>query len=236
MMSKNNQGTTIYQHDKNDQVKDILEFYFKINNYCEFLTRNKWDGEDLAQESICKALSQYGQMETLNVALLKKIAYHTWIDAVRKKSFENLSECTPKWDSLSTRTTDYLTTVDELVSKSTPKQAIAYALKEAFKYKNSEIADLMELSETAVKGLLSRTRENMKGRFREDNKEKYWNDPFYEDLIDILGESIHANDSTLLITFIPKFLSHNNKVYIIFQKKSFSRSYSPSLTSLKLCA
>lgn len=236
MMSKNNQEKRMYQHNKNDQAQDILVFYPKVKNYCEFLTRNKWDGEDLAQESVCKALSRYGQMGTLNIALLKKIAYHTWIDAVRKKSFETPSECKPKWDCISTSTTNYLTTVDELVSKSTPKQAVAYALKEAFKYKNSEIAELMEFSEAAVKGLLSRTRENMKGSSREDNKEKYWTEPLYQDLIVILGQSIHANDSTLLITFIPKILSHNNKVYNIFQKRSFSRSYSPPFTSLKLCA
>lgn len=235
-MRRNSHGIMMQQYDKKEQDQDISELYTKVKKYCQFLTRNKWDGEDLAHESICKALSHYGQKETLNAALLKKIAYHTWIDAARKKNFENLGEDAPKRDSLANGTVNYLTTIEELVSKSTPKQAIAFTLKEAFQYTNSEIADLMGMTETAVKGLLHRTRENMKDQVRGNKKEKYWTEPLYEDLIDVLGQSIHAYDPSLLITFIPKLLSHNNKIHMIFQNKTFTRSYSPPSTSLKLSA
>lgn len=34
----------------------LIEQYGELKRYCTFLTKNKWDGEDLAQETVCKVL------------------------------------------------------------------------------------------------------------------------------------------------------------------------------------
>ncbi|HDR5138843.1 TPA: RNA polymerase subunit sigma-70, partial [Bacillus anthracis] len=31
----------------------LIEQYGELKRYCTFLTKNKWDGEDLAQETVC---------------------------------------------------------------------------------------------------------------------------------------------------------------------------------------
>ncbi|EOO35352.1 hypothetical protein IIU_02297 [Bacillus cereus VD133] len=40
-------------------INFLIEQYGELKRYCTFLTKNKWDGEDLAQETVCKVLRKY---------------------------------------------------------------------------------------------------------------------------------------------------------------------------------
>lgn len=57
--------------------------------YCRFLTKNQWDADEIAQESLAKALEHYRQEEWTQ-ALLKRIAYSVWIDVTRKRRWETV--------------------------------------------------------------------------------------------------------------------------------------------------
>lgn len=200
--------------NKNEQQQneeEMEELVQKLYRYCYFLTKNKWDGEDLAQESLYKALSHYPDRYHWRSSLLNKMAYHLWIDRVRKQSRETIGgvpelkvEDHPK-EGISP---DML----KMLAKGlTPKQLVTFILKEAFQYKISEVADVLEMSETAVKALLSRSRARVK-KISDDKEgggvQTYWNKDFQKELDTILYRSLKAQDPSLLLAYIPKLLAY----------------------------
>ncbi|MGM0854862.1 MAG: sigma factor-like helix-turn-helix DNA-binding protein [Bacillota bacterium] len=197
------------ERKQNDEVME--ELVPKLYRYCYFLTKSKWDGEDLAQESICKALSHYPTQQNWSSSLLNKIAYHLWVDKVRKQSKESIggvpevkSEDIPK-EGIS------LETIEKLSRKMTPKQLVTFVLKEAFQYKISEVADVLGMTETAVKALLNRSRARLK-KISDDEGgsgvQTYWNEVLQEELNAILYRCLIAQDPSLLLTYIPILLAH----------------------------
>lgn len=195
------------------QPNDVVmeELVPKLYRYCYFLTKSKWDGEDLAQESICKALSHYPAVQNWSSSLLNKIAYHLWVDKVRKQSKESIgivpevnAQDIPK-EGIS------LEIIEKLSRKMTPKQLVTFVLKEAFQYKISEVADVLGMTETAVKALLNRSREKLK-KFSDDGDgigvQTYWSKTLQEELNAILYRSLMAQDPGLLLAYIPILLSH----------------------------
>ncbi|MGM0829441.1 MAG: sigma factor-like helix-turn-helix DNA-binding protein [Bacillota bacterium] len=191
----------------NDEVME--ELVPKLYRYCYFLTKSKWDGEDLAQESICKALSHYPAQQWSS-SLLNKIAYHLWVDKVRKQSKESIGGV-PEVKAEETKEGISLETIEKLSKKMTPKQLVTFVLKEAFQYKISEVADVLGMTETAVKALLNRSREKLK-KFSDDGNgsgvQTYWNETLQEELNAILYRSLMAQDPSLLLAYIPILLAH----------------------------
>jgi DNA-directed RNA polymerase specialized sigma24 family protein len=78
------------QHDELFEDFSWDEYYLKLKKYCYFLTQSKWDGDDIAQEAMVKALTYYSQ-EKITPALLNKIAHNYWMDTLRKRKNEQLS-------------------------------------------------------------------------------------------------------------------------------------------------
>lgn len=191
----------------NDEVME--ELVPKLYRYCYFLTKSKWDGEDLAQESICKALSHYPAQQWKS-SLLNKIAYHLWVDKVRKQSKEWIGEI-PEVKAEETKEGISLETIEKLSRKMTPKQLVTFVLKEAFQYKISEVAEVLGMTETAVKALLNRSREKLK-KFSDDGDgsgvQTYWKETLQEELNAILFRSLMAQDPSLLLAYIPILLAH----------------------------
>ncbi|MGM0866376.1 MAG: sigma factor-like helix-turn-helix DNA-binding protein [Bacillota bacterium] len=191
----------------NDEVME--ELVPKLYRYCYFLTKSKWDGEDLAQESICKVLSHYPAQQWSS-SLLNKIAYHLWVDKVRKQSKESIGGV-PEVKAEETKEGISLETIEKLSKKMTPKQLVTFVLKEAFQYKISEVADVLGMTETAVKALLNRSREKLK-KFSDDGNgsgvQTYWNETLQEELNAILYRSLMAQDPSLLLAYIPILLAH----------------------------
>ncbi|XXM72162.1 sigma factor-like helix-turn-helix DNA-binding protein [Lysinibacillus sphaericus] len=189
--------------------RELNELVDKLLHYCLFLTKNKWDGEDLCQESICRALKHYPDQEKWNPPLLKKMAYHAWVDKVRKLNREMLGDVPDQSGEENTGSgSDVL---DMLVKTLTPKQLITLVLKEAFQYKIHEVADLLGMTETSVKALLKRTRARLEKRSddeesRSRSNSEYWEEDSQEDMMTLLQESIQSQDPSDLIDQLPDLI------------------------------
>ncbi|MGR9048146.1 sigma factor-like helix-turn-helix DNA-binding protein [Halobacillus faecis] len=140
-------------------LKGIEKDYDKLLRYCLFLTRDGWDGKDLAQESVARAFEHYDADE-IRPALLKKIAYHVWMDQKRMEKKAPLMERAAD-DFVKNEETVDETLIQLLLEKLTVKQMLAFILKEAFHYKIAEVAELLHMKETGVKALLKRSRDNL---------------------------------------------------------------------------
>ncbi|MBT2663586.1 sigma-70 family RNA polymerase sigma factor [Bacillus sp. ISL-45] len=173
----------------------IMIHYKSLQQYCRFLTKSSWDGDDLVQEVTVKAIRHY-EPSQISAALLKKIAYHQWVDTIRKQSREitGIPENLASFTQGSVRDT-----VEMVMSKLTPKQAVIFILKEAFRFQSREIAELLDSTEMAVKAALHRARKRLEreGSLREVDQEL--NDEEEKLLSDLLCESLQSEDPTVLL-------------------------------------
>ncbi|OIU68757.1 sigma factor-like helix-turn-helix DNA-binding protein [Rossellomorea aquimaris] len=194
--------------ESESEGQELQELVDKLLHYCLFLTKNKWDGEDLCQESICRALKHYPDQEKWNPPLLKKMAYHAWIDKVRKLNREMLGEVPDLSGEENTESDRDV--LDMLVKILTPKQLITLVLKEAFQYKIHEVADLLGMTVTSVKALLKRTRARIEKRSEDEescSNNDYWEEYSQEDVVTLLQESIQTHDPSDLIEQLPDLIS-----------------------------
>src|SRR5690242_10743292 len=96
------------------------EIYPKLQRYCRFLAQNKWDGDDIAQETYLKALKYHQQQ--MSTALVNKIAYHHWIDQLRKRKHEiPEAELDISSFELKNQIDEVTNAVEMLINKFTPK-------------------------------------------------------------------------------------------------------------------
>jgi RNA polymerase sigma factor (sigma-70 family) len=186
---------------------DLLEKLLpKLNRYCQFLTKDKWDGEDMVQETIVKAINHY-DIEKWSASLLKKIAYHLWIDRMRKEGQELLysPDQLPEKaeDSPGEKRSD---SMEKLLSQLTPKQLVSFVLKEGFQYKIAEIADLLDMSETGVKALLKRARTRII-QLSDRQLEAFGQEASRDSLHPTVIRAITKQDPTELITLVPKIFT-----------------------------
>jgi RNA polymerase sigma factor (sigma-70 family) len=188
---------------------DLLEELVpKLNRYCLFLTKDKWDGEDIVQETIVKALKHY-DLEKWSASLLKKIAYHLWIDRMRKEEQESLFSPDQLPEKAENSLGEGITElVDKMLNQLTPKQLVSFVLKEGFRYKISEIADLLDMSETGVKALLNRARFRIK-QHSDHKLESYWPEEIRVIVYPALIRAITLQDPTELLTLAPNIFTHS---------------------------
>jgi RNA polymerase sigma factor (sigma-70 family) len=173
----------------------IMSHYKSLQQYCRFLTKSSWDGDDLVQEVSMKAIRHY-EPSQISQALLKKIAYHHWVDTIRKQN----REITGIPENLASFTQGSMRdTVENVMSKLTPKQAVIFILKEAFRFQSREIAELLNTTEMAVKAALHRARKRLEreGSLREVEQEL--NEDEEKLLLDLLCESLQTEDPTVLL-------------------------------------
>ncbi|QOR64987.1 hypothetical protein IM538_14180 [Cytobacillus suaedae] len=208
----------------------LEELYPNLKKYCYFLSKNKWDGEELAQQSILKALEYY--QTAITQPLLKKIAYHQWIDTTRKKKNVLLDEIPDKANESGFESIFMIR--DYLMKGLTPKQLVIYVLKEGFDYQSKEIAELLDISETAVKSILFRARKQLEKRKDEDEKELsdlYWDDVDEELLSTVIYEALYLNDPSTLITqvrLIPALFNASHSPRLVSNQPFTRKSLSPT--------
>jgi RNA polymerase sigma factor (sigma-70 family) len=206
--------------------KQLEHMMANLYRYCYHLTQNKWDGEEIAQETIYKALKHYRNEKWSN-ALLKKMAYHQWVDRIRKRDKEALfSEIDLQDDTAADKElcSEWL---EKLLKQLTPKQFITFVLKEAFQYKISEIAVLLNMSDTGVKALLNRSRLKMK-KLSDTGVDSFWSESIQESFLHTIVHSIHTQDPSELIKMLPILL--NPKV------STFKTTYASPSNVLSLAA
>ncbi|OEH53862.1 hypothetical protein AQ616_15405 [Oceanobacillus sp. E9] len=205
-----------------EEKQDFLKMYQQLSYYCFFLSQNKWDGEELLQDTIVNALAKYNDSHLWNIGLLKKIAHNNWIDKMRRQrtapipQFEHEQIHEEKHGEAEAL-------VRMLLTKLTEKQLSVFLLKEVFNFKNLEIADICGSSEVAIKALLYRCRKHisefdMTDVFCEDSiKEKH-----AKDFITLVVGVIKADDPYLLIKWIPTLFKENHQVTMLSVKSSTS--------------
>ncbi|WP_051758414.1 sigma factor-like helix-turn-helix DNA-binding protein [Rossellomorea vietnamensis] len=197
--------------------EEIEEMVPKLFRYCYFLTKDKWDGEDLAQESVYKALTRYPDRQDWSPALLKKMAYHLWIDKGRKESRETIGSVPDSCEENHPKEWISPEMIGMLSNRLTPKQLVAFVLKEAFQYKISEVAVQLNLTETAVKALLNRSRAKLKKISDDDEwgeSDSYGEDTLQQELNAILYRCLKAQDPSLLIAYIPILIATGGTVHM----------------------
>jgi RNA polymerase sigma factor (sigma-70 family) len=210
-----------------------IENYPKLQRYCHFLTRNGWDGDEIAQETFIKALKYCSNQQKMSTALLNKIAYNHWVDMLRRRKKETVEA---NLDSANTALTNSLDDtrelVDILLKNFTPNQAIIFLLKEGFQYQLKEIASILDSTEMAVKSNLHRAKKRLE-KINEEQQflsaETFWDENEREQLSDLFYEALKNQDPTILIESIP--LRINSEVSMLVTGKIRSKSdYSPSST------
>jgi len=203
------------------------EYYPKLQRYCHFLAQNSWDGDDIANETYLKAL-KYHQHQ-MSSALLNKIAYHHWVDLLRKRKNETIEADFDQTIHESTNQLDNMTHAVELLLKQfTPKQAVIFMLKEAFQYQLKEIADLLHTTEMAVKASLHRVKKRLQKDDQSFSAELFWDEEEKEQLLDIFYEALKNQDPTVLIRSIPSITSINDVPKLISRNLQTIQSSTPS--------
>ncbi|MFE8702772.1 sigma-70 family RNA polymerase sigma factor [Cytobacillus sp. FJAT-54145] len=229
-----------FNEESRNMQRVTEELYPMLRQYSHFLTQNYWDGDEIAQEAMIKALKHYN-LDCISVPLLNKIAYHTWIDTIRKRKSEDITDHIE--NIVSKETTDMSEIegmVSYLLSNLTPKQAVIFILKEAFQYRANEIADLVGSTETGVKSLLYRAKRRVakeKNHIGFTTNCSELDEAEFEELYEVIYEALKEQDPTILIDTIPTIRSlESQSTTSLHLLSSFrARSTSPS-SGLRMAA
>ncbi|MBS4197100.1 sigma factor-like helix-turn-helix DNA-binding protein [Lederbergia citri] len=211
-----------YIKDDNHIEDKIEQLYPRLEQYCYFLAQNKWDGDDIAQESMVKAILKYGHTQhEITPALLNKIAYHCWVDMVRKRKHEKLESDNEFIENESSNNAagivDRMDIIQHISKHLTPKQAVIFLLKEAFQYQAKEIAEILNTTEIAVKSIVSRTKKRLEKSHQDEagfSVEPFWREEDQELLSDLFYQALNAQDPNELIKAIPSFHSLESEAVI----------------------
>ncbi|MCD7036402.1 hypothetical protein LRR81_19325 [Metabacillus sp. GX 13764] len=192
------QSQKISSNVKNESQTEAK--YTSLFKYCLMLTRNKWEAEDLAQESLLKALEKYGCLDGAPLALLSRIAYNERIDAFRKSACK--TECKEHAEDSARKLDGAFMAAEYLMKSLTPKQAAVFLLKEAFLYKTEEIADLLGTTKETAKSLLYRGRQRLKRQPEE--RDPSWEKEDEEVWKEAISEALFTEDPEKLVALVQK--------------------------------
>ncbi|KAA0766599.1 RNA polymerase subunit sigma-70 [Bacillus sp. SH5-2] len=214
--------------DMNHSNKSFLiENYAELKRYCTFLTKNKWDGEDLAQETVCKVLQKYGNKD-ICMTLLYKIARNRWLDQMKLKSVHKKIKEQITFEEPHEKIADLHEMVGKVLASLNVQQSAILLLKDVFQYSIADIAKVCAVSEGAVKASLFRSRNRLKTVSEEGIEIVEFTDD-----IDIVVTSIREESPELLTKLLPTIdftkLPSKQPVLLFNAKK-------PSSYSCMLCA
>lgn len=132
----------------------------ELYRYCRHLTRSPWDAEDLAQDTLARALVTLGTMIRPEIecprAWLFRVATNLHIDRTRRAR-EELVE-TPETFDTALDVREKREAAGTLIARLSPQERAAVVLKDAFDLELEEIATVLTTSVGAVKAALHRGR------------------------------------------------------------------------------
>lgn len=178
-------------------INFLIEQYGELKRYCTFLTKNKWDGEDLAQEAVCKVLQKYSDKD-ICMTLLYKIARNRWLDQVKVKSVQEKMEEQITFEEPHEKIADLHEMVGKVLFSLNVQQSVILLLKDVFQYSIADIAKICSVSEGAVKASLFRSRNRLK-TVSEEGIEIVE----YTDDVEIVVTSIREERPELLTKLLP---------------------------------
>lgn len=166
------------RHDEFAEL--IAEHDDVLGRYCRFLTGSVADGQDLLQETWLKAWAAFREHGgARNRTYLRSIAYHAWIDRMRKGRDEAISDPINE-EGAACAKTDPLRlwpAAERLVRVLTPDQRTVYLLMEYLRFTAAETAELLGTTEGGVKASLHRARKKLDKRRQ---SEQEWTEPLAE--------------------------------------------------------
>ncbi len=136
-----------------------------LQKYCLSLTKSKWDGEDLMQDTLAKAYKAWTRSQRPIVkAYLFRIASNSWIDGHRKvKVKEDFGKDLSVFSQRDASISDSVCRAIELLLRElTPKQRVVLLLVEGLGLTSKETAEMLSDSEGSIKGTLHRARKKVK--------------------------------------------------------------------------
>jgi RNA polymerase sigma-70 factor (ECF subfamily) len=138
-----------------------------MRKYCYYLTKSKWDGEDLFQETLLKSLVFFLHTEPyLDLKpFLMRVARNLWIDDCRKKQRRRraLTEA-PKVYYTDNDYVEVRSAIEWLAERFPRRNIDMWLLFYYFGYTMQEIAEDMNCSISGVKSVLYRTRDLLRNR------------------------------------------------------------------------
>jgi len=203
----------------------IIKHYAELKRYCTFLTKSTWDGEDLAQETICKVLKKYMNAEwnqSICLTLLYKVARNQWLDQMRTKAFEKEGNKEASYEPHE-NVAELYDLIERMLSCLNEMQTVIFLLKDVFEYSLADIATITSMSEGAVKASLFRTRNKLK-TIKEE--ERFVTSKEMEEDMEILVKSIQQQRPELLIKLIPALqfskISLQQPLLLLHKKSSYN--------------
>ncbi|MFN2744564.1 MULTISPECIES: RNA polymerase sigma factor [unclassified Bacillus (in: firmicutes)] len=192
-----------------------------LMKYCMKITGDKWDAEDLVQDTFLK-LMEINQTDASH-AYQKTVAKHKWIDRLRKRK----RECFLSPEHPLSEPTETIKAADEfahllkkLSDVLTPKQLTIFLLKDVFSFQLHEIAEALNKPESSVKSLLFRSRQRLKGLSKDEIQRE-------------AAEEDHEYGRLL----VQAVLFHNPDFLLEYAKKTWlSGASEPSCQSMLRCA
>src|SRR5262245_13040447 len=135
----------------------------ELYRYCRHLTRSPWDAEDLAQDTLARALVTLGTMLKPEIenprAWLFRVATNLYIDRTRRAR-EELGEL-PDAPAQVSDVRAKREAAGTLIAKLAPQERAAVVLKDAFDLELGDIATVLSTSVGAVKAALHRGRSKL---------------------------------------------------------------------------
>jgi len=139
----------------------------ELEKYCRYLTGSRWDAEDLLQDTLLKAFVFFVQIEQIDnrKAFVFRIARNLWIDECRRRRRRSLALA--ERPAAFREDDDYAEisgTVEWLAERMPRRNIESWLLFHYFGYSMQEVSMATGCSVPAVKSLLHRTRETLRGR------------------------------------------------------------------------
>ncbi|WP_246625050.1 RNA polymerase sigma factor [Fictibacillus nanhaiensis] len=143
-------------------IKDVGDDLWK---YCRYLTGSPWDGEDLFQETMLKAMGGlYTRWHPTNLkSYLYRMATNTWVDHCRreKRNLGTLEGLDEPYEDF-TDHHDLEDALEKLYHLFTPRQTAVFLLMEVFHFKADEVASIIKSTPGAVYSTTRRMKEKLK--------------------------------------------------------------------------
>ncbi|WP_371932364.1 RNA polymerase subunit sigma-70 [Bacillus sp. WLY-B-L8] len=205
----------------------IIKHYAELKRYCTFLTKNRWDGEDLAQETICKVLKKYTDTEwsqSICLTLLYKVARNQWLDEMRTKAYETESNKEASYEPHE-NVAELYALIETMLSCLNEMQTVIFLLKDVFEYSLADIATITSMSEGAIKASLFRTRNKLK-TIKEEERFVISKDT--EENMEILVKAIRQQRPELLVKLMPtlQFSKISQHPFPLLHKRSSYNCFS----------
>ncbi|RZT23539.1 sigma-70 family RNA polymerase sigma factor [Fictibacillus sp. BK138] len=209
--------TTLYEQSRELQQQFqtmIDEMGSDLWKYCRYLTGSPWDGEDLFQETVLKAMGGlFTRWHPTNLkSYLYRMATNTWIDHCRreKRNVGSLDEAEEPQETF-TDTHDLEEALEKLYHLFTPRQTAVFLLMEVFSFKAEEVASIIKTTPGAVYATTRRMKEKLKNEApspskpTDETKEqkdeiisaylKAFNQGDLEGILALFGENVHYEAS-----------------------------------------